>query len=189
VVRLASLSASALPVWTDVQSSGKQLQFGDFTGDGVTDVLAVVGGHWQISESGRQPWHDLNAKLGDSVSQLKIANMDPDDDIDDILKLERKTTRLFVLSRQYEKTTLIWWRSKDGRKETWEKFKEYVFYFPVSKQFVSPRFGYLGRFAQVDHEGRPVIDGGTLVIGNDRFGSFYSELGELKLDSRSKFAY
>jgi hypothetical protein len=189
VASLASRSASTRPVWTDIQSSGKQLQFGDFTGDGVTDVIAVVGGHWQYSVSGREPWHDLNAKLGDSVSQLKIANMDPDDNIDDILKLERKTTRFFVLGRQYEKTTLSWWRSKNGRKESWDKFKEYVFYFPVSKQSVSPRFGYLGRFAQVDHEGRPVIVGGTLVIGNDRFGSFYSELGELKLDSRSKFAY
>jgi len=47
VARLAGMSASAPPVWTDVQSSGKQLQFGDFTGDGVTDVLAVVG--WTLA--------------------------------------------------------------------------------------------------------------------------------------------
>src|SRR5262249_10763395 len=33
-----------------------KLRFGDFTGDGVTDVLAVENGRWAISESARKTW-------------------------------------------------------------------------------------------------------------------------------------
>ncbi len=167
VVSLVGMSPSTLPDWKAVASSGKKLQFGDFTGDGVTDVLAVVGGHWQISESAQQPWRDLNQELDDSVGQLKIANMDPDDNIDDILKLERKTKRMAAQNTRYEQTTLTWWRSKNGT-DTWKKLKEYIFFFPISKAYVSPQFGYVGRFGLAP-------GGGTLVIGHDRRGLFYSE--------------
>jgi hypothetical protein len=34
----------------------KDLKFGDFDGDGVTDVLAVVAGRWAISSGGRGTW-------------------------------------------------------------------------------------------------------------------------------------
>ena len=42
-----------------------ELRFGDFTGDGVTDVLAVRHGRWVISESARTEWSPLNPDLGD----------------------------------------------------------------------------------------------------------------------------
>jgi len=180
VASLASMSALLPPVWKDVASSGMKLQFGDFTGDGVTDVLAVVGGHWQISKSAQEPWHDLNTELGDSVSQLRIANMDTDDNIDDILKLERKTKTIFLQGRQYEQTTLTWWRSKNGEKE-WKVFSQYVFHFPLSKESWPPRFGFVGRFGPAR--------GGTLVIGFDRVGSFHTEPVGPDSDFRSKFAY
>jgi hypothetical protein len=54
--------------WKLVGSSSfpmNQLRFGDFTGDGVTDVLAVEEGHWAISESAASPWRRLNPTLGD----------------------------------------------------------------------------------------------------------------------------
>lgn len=167
IVPLASLSQSAAPPWQAAQSSGKELLFGDFTGDGGTDVLAVVGGRWHISRSGMTPWTPHNPHLGDDVDSLKVANMDTDDNIDDILKLERKSTRIRIGFVDHEQTTLIWWRSKNGT-ERWTKYAEHPFRFPVSADFVSPRLGFVGRFGAAP-------GGGTLVIGNDRVGVFYSE--------------
>jgi hypothetical protein len=171
IVPLASLSQAAAPPWQAVASSGKKLKFGDFTGDGVTDVLAVVGGRWQISRSGMTEWQPLNSSLGDGVDSLQIANMDTDDNIDDILKLERKSKTIGMQNRLYEDTTLIWWRSKNGN-QPWKKYSEHRFLFPISKEFVSPRLGFVGRFG--------IAPGGaTLVIGNDRVGVFYSEAEKL----------
>jgi hypothetical protein len=51
------------------------LRFGEFTGDGITDVLAVVSGRWQISGGARSAWEPLNA-LSDSVPNLFIGNVD-----------------------------------------------------------------------------------------------------------------
>src|SRR5262249_2885789 len=95
-----------------------KLRFGDFTGDGVTDVLAVQKGRWAISESARKRWRRINDHLGVPVENLLIANMDRDDNIDDIL--------LFRYDREggggEEKLTA--WRSKNGV-EPWKKFKSY----------------------------------------------------------------
>jgi hypothetical protein len=52
------------------------LRFGDFTGDGVTDVLGVNGGRWAISESARGSWLQLNPHLGDDITSLFIADLD-----------------------------------------------------------------------------------------------------------------
>lgn len=180
VVPLASLSQSSQPPWKDVQSSGKKLRFGDFTGDGVTDVLAVVDGRWAISESAQKGWQQLNSELGDDVGNLKIANMDTDDNIDDIFKLERKSLTIAAPGPNYERTTLIWWRSKNGR-ERWSKYWEYSFTFPATKEYVSPRVGFVGRFGAEP-------GGGTLVIGPDRTGLFYSK-GEREPEFKSTFAY
>ena len=181
VVPLASLSQSSRPAWKEVASSGKKLQFGDFTGDGVTDVLAVVGGHWAISESAQKEWRQLNPKLGDAVDSLKIANMDIDDNIDDILKLERKTRFVYVLSQPSEQTTLIWWRSRNGT-DRWTKYWEHSFQFPITKEYVPPRLGFVGRFGAAS-------GGGTLVIGHDRTGWFYNELRRPEPQFTSLFAY
>lgn len=51
-----------------------QLAFGDFTGDGVTDILAVENGHWSISQSGTGEWRTLNPVLPDPVQNLLVAN-------------------------------------------------------------------------------------------------------------------
>ena len=37
------------------------LRFGDFDGDGRTDVFRIVGSQWQFSSAGMGPWQDLFA--------------------------------------------------------------------------------------------------------------------------------
>jgi hypothetical protein len=171
--------------WRQAQSSQlpmNELRFGDFTGDGITDVLALVNGHWSISESGHNPWRPLNLLLRDDVRNLRIANMDGDDNIDDILRLERqrKTTTLDDGST-FEQTTLIWWRSKNGN-EPWEEYKRFEFSFPVSPGWtISPRFGFAGRFGIAG-------GGGVMVIDQDRRGRFYNHT-ESAPEWMSLFAY
>lgn len=161
-----SIPSPPTPVWIPVGSSGfpmNQLRFGDFTGDGVTDVLARVSGRWSISESAAQPWRQLNPTLGDSVADLIIANMDRDDNIDDILRLQRKVVPLGLLKRR---VTLTWSRSKNGR-EPWRTWKTHVFEFQPSDETIWPLFGFAGRFGGAG--------GGTVVLDHNRYGRFYSE--------------
>jgi hypothetical protein len=163
--RLTRLSA---PAWIDAQSSSKplnKLRFGDFTGDGVTDVLAVVEGRWQISEGAQRPWRPLHAQLGDAVENLLIANMDADDNIDDLLRVGRTGGKF------------VWWRSKNAS-ESWQELKSY----PIG--ILSPLpLVFVGRFAP---------GGGLLTIQQDRRGRFYrpAELpGGAPADWTSLFAY
>lgn len=83
------VTALAAPNWQPAQSSSypmNKLRFGDFTGDGVTDVLAVQGGRWSISESATGGWQRLNPTLSDDVEYLLIADVD-NDNTDDILRI------------------------------------------------------------------------------------------------------
>jgi hypothetical protein len=157
------------PDWQPVQSSSlpmSQLRFGDFTGDGVTDVLAVMGGRWAISESATGTWRRLNPTLGAPVGNLFIANMDPDDNVDDILRLDRQTVRIGSSNPPVNRTTLTWWRSRNGT-EPWTQWKQHVFVYPVSPETVIPGYGFAGRFGAAP-------GGGTLVIDPERRGHFYS---------------
>jgi hypothetical protein len=163
---VTSLSA---PGWRATQSSSvakNQLRFGDFTGDGVTDVLAVVGGRWSISESAAGSWRRLNPTLKDPVGPLYIANMDADDNIDDILRLHRQTRATGLGGQGAERTVLTWWRSRNGV-EPWKEWKSYTFNFALSPDLVLPRLGFAGRFGAAS-------GGGTMVIAPDRTGQFFS---------------
>ncbi|HET6980824.1 MAG TPA: FG-GAP-like repeat-containing protein [Myxococcaceae bacterium] len=65
--------------WRAIGSSSiplSQLRFGDFNGDGITDVLAVEGGHWSVSWGATSPWQTLNSRLSDSIESLIIADID-----------------------------------------------------------------------------------------------------------------
>ena len=157
-------------IWTPVASSSfplSQLRFGDFTGDGVTDVLAVVNGRWSISELARGPWRTLNPTLGDPVENLYIANMDTDDNIDDILKLDRTYTTvkagavpLYVVAK------LTWWRSKNGV-EPWKVWKTYTLQYPaLDDGYVPVQFGFAGRL------GPGAGQGATMIIDQNRMGLF-----------------
>jgi hypothetical protein len=165
--------------WEPVGGSSKakaELRFGDFTGDGVTDVLAVNGGRWAISESARKPWRTHNNYVGDSVAGLFIANMDvdredreDDDKIDDILRLEVRTFEQFEQGE--EDVELTWWRSRNGV-DQWREWRKYRFKYLGNATaqrglgFVYPKFGFVGRFG--------AISGGTLVLDAKRSGHFFS---------------
>src|SRR5262249_33288580 len=150
-----------------------KLRFGDFTGDGVTDVLAVENGRWAISESARKTWRELNPQLHDPVANLFIANMDPDDNIDDILRYDVESSppnENDPLSPRW--TEVIWWRSKNGT-DPWEVFARYVFFLDpnnISQIPLLPFFGFppvlVGRFS--------ALSGGTLTVDYDRIGRFHA---------------
>lgn len=169
VTRL-TIPASPTPEWTAVQSSGfpmDKLRFGDFTGDGVTDVLALVGGRWSYSESAARSWRQLNPTLGDNVTDLIIANMDRDDNIDDILKLTVKVVPLGLNGKRF---TLTWKRSKNGRRP-WRTWGEpYVFDVTDPFEQIQPIYGFAGRFSG--------YGGGTVVLDYKRWGRFYSEAAQ-----------
>jgi hypothetical protein len=152
------------PDWQPVHSSPlpmNKLRFGDFTGDGVTDVLAVVGGRWAISESARKQWTILNPNLSDDVGALFIADLD-NNNRDDIIRLEVKPTGWWVGGSG--NMTLTWWVSDDGR-STWRKLKTYSF--PNSSQNLR-LFGFAGRFGAAPGSG-------VLVTDPNRIGHFFSE--------------
>lgn len=157
--------------WQPVQSSSfplANLRFGDFNGDGVTDVLAVNGGRWSISDAARSPWRRINANLGEAVAGLYIANLDADDNIDDLLKLDRKFVQLSSGPPQpvRMRAELTWWRSKNGT-GPWVKLKSYTFNYTVGPEAVTPGTGFAGRFGVAP-------GGGTMLIDPNRIGRFFS---------------
>jgi len=153
------------PAWQHAQSSSfplSRLRFGDFTGDGVTDVLAVQGGRWSISQSGHGSWRRLNRHLSDDVRFLHIADLNHNN-IDDLIRLER-TER--PVGRNRIEETFTWWVSDDGRSR-WRELKAYTFpYSRFGKRL--PVFGFAGRFGAAP-------GGGVLLIDRNRIGNFFSE--------------
>jgi hypothetical protein len=169
------------PAWQQAQSSSfpmNQLRFGDFTGDGVTDVLAVENGKWSISDGATGSWQRLNSSLSDDVSTLYIADLD-NNNIDDLIKLE-VTARLV---NPYIEETLTWWVSDDGR-SPWRKLKTYTLQ-RLAYGSALPLFAYAGRFGAAP-------GGGVLLTDHDRMGRFYSP-GEIPVGASpgwsSLFAY
>ncbi|MGZ6059887.1 MAG: right-handed parallel beta-helix repeat-containing protein [Myxococcaceae bacterium] len=155
------------PAWHRVASSSfpmSELRFGDFNGDGVTDVLAVVDGRWAISDAAIGSWQQLNRDLGTAVKDLYIANMDPDDNIDDLLWLERQV----ITDGQgtFQRVDLTWWRSRNGI-EPWQRWKTYSFAYPLDAENEPVTHVFVGRFGAAP-------GGGALVIDQNRMGRFYS---------------
>jgi hypothetical protein len=155
-----------------------RLRFGDFTGDGVTDVLAVQGGRWSISRSAVGSWERLNEHLSDDVGPLFIEDLD-NNNIDDLIRLEVGINTTGSLIHE----TFTWWVSDDGRSR-WRKLKTYKLT-RASALPVPPTFAYAGRFGVAP-------GGGVLLIDHERFGRFFSE-AEIKAgrtpDWSSLFAY
>jgi hypothetical protein len=50
------------------------LRFGDFNGDGKTDVFGVANGNWSVTYSGTINWSKLRPRLTDSVTGLLLAD-------------------------------------------------------------------------------------------------------------------
>jgi hypothetical protein len=156
----------------------KDLKFGDFDGDGVTDVLAVVAGRWAISSGGRGTWKQWNQTLGDAVQNLYVANMDANDRSDDLLKLESSSVQDGQLP--IVTTNIKWWRSQNGT-GPWQLWKSYTHVCDPNADNVAIACGtsFLGRFAAIprDH-GKPVDQksegAGTLTIDAFRQGHFFN---------------
>lgn len=175
--RVTPLSA---PYWQHAQSSSfpmSELRFGDFTGDGVTDVLAVNGGRWAISESARGSWRQLNSHLGDDVTSLYIADLG-NNNIDDILKLK---TSMVPRGGGTFRITYTWYVSDDGR-SPWRELKTYIW--DTEQPILSGR-AFAGRFGIAP-------GGGVILTGPDRIGNFHSpaeKAAGASADWRSVFHY
>jgi hypothetical protein len=154
------------PSWEHAENSSyslSKLRFGDFTGDGVTDVLANVGGHWSISKSARGKWQELNPDLDDPVASLFIADLD-NNNIDDLIKLDWPLTDFTKPDWQIKQFT--WLVSYDGR-TPWQKLKTYHYSSDFTK-ISFPVAVFAGRFGAAP-------GGGILFIDRSRTGHFYSD--------------
>jgi hypothetical protein len=168
--RLASgqwqVTPLSAPAWQEVQSSQKpmkELRFGDFTGDGVTDVLGMDGGHWAISESARGTWQELNHGLADDVASLFIVDVD-NDNIDDILKL---VPHRQPMGQQQTRLRYTWFLSKNGR-SPWQVLKAYDWTVP-NKEAALAGHAFAGRFGVAP-------GGGVLLVDASRVGNFFAPL-------------
>jgi hypothetical protein len=119
------------------------------------------------------------------VEDLYIANMDRDDNIDDILRLERQSEKVGHNDQRLE---LIWWRSQNGT-QRWKEFKRHSFIYHAGDvnviwddDAVVARLGFAGRFGVAPN-------GGTLAIEQRRIGQFYSPGGPEDADWESLFPY
>src|SRR5262249_10139655 len=110
----------------------------------------------------------LNDPINNKDFYLYIANMDADDNIDDILRLEVQS-KYANGGTKGEDVTLIWLRSKNGVGR-WEEFKRHTFNYNPSfadeTPIVYPKRGFVGRFE--------AENAGTMVIDEKRIGHFFS---------------
>lgn len=166
--------------WKDVGSSGfpmSALRFGDFDGDGVTDVLAVVSGHWAISSGAAGSWTRLNQSLGDDVRALFIADVN-NNNRDDLIRLKYSGTHPSGnMSETYD-----WEISYDGT-TSWQPLKNYHWFWSGD----GPRgvYVYAGRFGTAP-------GAGILTIDRQGVGRFYAPLETrvgAKPDWTSTFRY
>ncbi|MDC8451113.1 MAG: hypothetical protein LV473_22595 [Nitrospira sp.] len=178
------------PDWQLVGSSStpfSELRFGDFNGDGVTDVLASIGGHWSVSDSAREGWRTLNSSLNDPVGDtgIFVANLDQDDNMDDILKLEVKNVTQGEPGIEPTELTfeVTWWRSKNGT-ELWSVWSTSTAQFPNhNPDFEIPTHGFVGRFGGAGAFA-------TLMIDENRLGHFQSVgQGDSLIRWKSLFPY
>ena len=157
--KITTLSGSAQG-WRHLGSSRvpmNELAFGDFTGDGVTDVLSVQRGRWAISPSGAGTWQNLNPSLGDGVAGLRFADIDHNN-IDDVIRLRYKALPVGLGTRE----TYEWEVSYNGT-GTWKPLRTYSWL--TAGNFVASTTTihvFAGRFGTAPGAGILTVDrGGT----------------------------
>ncbi len=170
--------------WRDAQSSSlpmSALRFGDFNGDGVTDVLSVQGGRWAISPSAAGPWQNLNPTLGSDVRQLFVADID-NNNTDDLIRVRYRVTSLGQDAVRESYT----WEVSDGGSTAWKPLKSYRWdgtALSVTRDPVLHVFA--GRFGTAP-------GAGILTVDRSGTGRFYAPL-EARFganpDWNSTFAY
>lgn len=120
-------------VWIPLQSSSLALssfKFGDFTGDGRADVLAVTSNAWHISISGLGVWTKINS-LKTPLADLLVGDFDANG-IDDLMQVKVQDNDI-----------VSWSLSRDGR-TPWQAIGSYQFGRPLSQG--RPYVSFLGRF-------------------------------------------
>jgi hypothetical protein len=156
--------------WKVVASSSfalADLRFGDFTGDGVTDVLANEAGRWAKSVSASATWTNLNPTLNDPVNNpnIFIANMDSDDNVDDVLRLDIAYS--FPYNPASEKVTATWQRSFNGTTPR-SQWKSYPFTYDLTHpEDYAGLVGFVGHF-------RGGFGATALTVDTNRIGHFFS---------------
>lgn len=146
--------------WRRLQRSDApfdQLRFHDVTGNGLTDVIAVVGGRWSYSEGGTQPWTQLNASLSAPMGELFFADVNADGRTD-FLRLERK----FPFVGPGMQGTLTWLVS-DGGRAPWRALGPSYQWTYRDVPGIIPAFA--GNFSAG-------AGGGVLLIDENRIGHF-----------------
>jgi len=75
------VSSGGSSTFLEVNTSSKriaELRFGDFNGNGLTDVMAIESGVWKVSYDAVSTWTALAVSLTDSVDTLMVADFDAD---------------------------------------------------------------------------------------------------------------
>ncbi len=177
--------------WTVLRAAGssspalKDLRFADFTGDGLTDVLAVVNGHWQISEGGTSEFAHWNDRLSDPMGALYFADLDTGRQRD-VLKVDRRWMSK-VAGRASPTWTLTqqWYVSRSGRGEWIAMGTPYVWTYPASATRPRTPPTFAGNFGAAP-------GGGVLLVDSKRIGYFRAP-GEAAVGSpqdwTARFAY
>jgi hypothetical protein len=134
-----------------------EFRFGDFDGDGITDVLASDRGRWAISSGARTPWQRLNPFLNDDLALLShkggesvwifIADLN-NNNKDDVVRLRQRLTYPQWTdpmggprSGHYRETWEVSW---DGATR-WQALASREQVLPYNQAIVSP-YAYVGRF-------------------------------------------
>ena len=149
--------------WKDVASSGfpmSALRFGDFDGDGVTDVLSVESGHWAISSAAAGSWRRINQTLGDKVGGLFIADVD-NNNKDDLIRMKAKG----VSGSGANLTVTIEWEISFDGATPWRPLKTYRFSTTAGQTM--PVFA--GRFGTAP-------GAGVLTVNPGGIGQFFAPL-------------
>jgi hypothetical protein len=165
--------------WKDVAKSSfpmNALRFGDFDGDGVTDVLAVENGHWAISSGAAGSWRRINTTVGEPVSGLFIADIN-NNNKDDLIRLKYRV----VARADASVNEIIDWEVSYDGVSPWQPLKSYRW----TSIGIAPLFVFAGRFGSAPGAGILTVDrGGT--------GQFYAPLETqvgAKPDWASTFRY
>ena len=159
------VTSLAAPSWQPAQSSSisyAKLRFADFTGDGVTDVLAVQGGRWSISESATGSWQTLNSKLSNDLDSVTLADLD-NDRREDVVRYEKSGSSAL-------KVSVSW-----GGRSNWTPLTTITgIAFPstVFQGQILPLYSFAGRF---DATGGKDL----LIVDTKRNGRFANRTGTM----------
>ena len=140
--------------WRVAGSSGfpmNELRFGDFNGDGVTDVLARENGRWAISSGAAGSWSRINSTLGDAVRGLYIADINHNNK-DDLIRLKYFT---LPISATHVREFYEWEISFDGATR-WMPLKKYAW--TISRADLLAPHTFAGRFGNAPGAGILTID-------------------------------